>query len=96
MDKPDEKGPAGGAARNASPTAVGPARELDCRGMNCPMPVLKTKKAIVELKPGELLKVTATDPGSVADMAAFSRRTGHALVDQGQVDGAYFFVFRRA
>ena len=75
---------------------VKPALELDCRGMNCPLPVLKTKKAIVELKAGEILRVTATDPGSVADMAAFSRRTGHALVEQGQADGAYFFVFRRA
>ncbi len=73
-----------------------PALELDCRGMNCPLPVLKTKKAIVELKPGELLRVTATDPGSVADMAAFSRRTGHALVAQEQRDGTYTFVFRRA
>ncbi len=73
-----------------------PAAELDCRGMNCPLPVLKTKKAIVDLKSGELLRVTATDPGSVADMAAFSRRTGHALVDQGQADGVFFYVFRRA
>jgi len=76
--------------------ALNPALELDCRGMNCPLPVLKTKKAIVELKPGDLLRVSATDPGSVADMAAFSRRTGHALVEQGQKDGVYFFVFRRA
>jgi len=73
-----------------------PALELDCRGMNCPLPVLKTKKAIVGLAPGQLLRVTSTDPGSVADMAAFSRRTGHALVEQGQKDGAYYYVFRRA
>jgi tRNA 2-thiouridine synthesizing protein A len=60
------------------------------------MPVLKTKQAIVGLKPGDLLRVLATDPGSVADMAAFSRRTGHALVEQGQEDGVYFYVFRKA
>ena len=72
------------------------ALELDCKVMNCPLPVLKTKKAIVGLKAGELLRVTATDPGSVADMAAFSRRTGNELVDQGQADGAFYFVFRKA
>ncbi len=68
--------------------------ELDCRGLNCPLPVLKTKKAITAMKPGELLRVTATDPGSVADMAAFSRRTGHELVESGQVDGVFFYVFK--
>lgn len=71
------------------------ALDLDCRGLNCPLPVINTKKAIVGLKPGELLKVTATDPGSVADMAAFSRRTGNAIVEQGQSEGVYFFVFRK-
>ena len=69
-------------------------KELDCRGLNCPLPVLKTKKALTAMKPGELLRVTATDPGSVADMSAFSRRTGVALVESGQADGAYFYVFR--
>jgi len=69
-------------------------QELDCRGLNCPLPVLKTKKALSTMKPGELLRVVATDPGSVADMAAFSRRTGIALVESGQVDGAFFYVFR--
>lgn len=69
-------------------------QELDCRGLNCPLPVLKTKKALTTMKPGELLRVTATDPGSVADMAAFSRRTGVALVESGQSDGVYFYVFR--
>ncbi len=69
-------------------------QELDCRGLNCPLPVLKTKKAIAAMKPGELLRVTATDPGSVADMAAFSRRTGHELVESGQADGVFFYVFK--
>lgn len=69
-------------------------QELDCRGLNCPLPVLKTKKALTTMKAGELLRVTATDPGSVADMAAFSRRTGVALVESGQADGIYFYVFR--
>lgn len=76
--------------------ASSPAVELDCRGLNCPLPILRTKKAIVALSPGDFLRVLATDPGAVADMAAFSRRTGHALVDQGQADGAFFFLFRVA
>jgi len=68
--------------------------ELDCRGLNCPLPVLRTKKAIAAMKPGQLLRVVATDPGSVADMAAFSRRTGHELVDSGKADDAFFYLFR--
>ena len=74
---------------------VKPTLELDCRGLNCPLPVLKTKKAIVALKAGDILKVSATDPGSVADMAAFSRRTGNELIEQGQAEGVFFFVFRK-
>ena len=50
--------------------------ELDCRGMNCPLPILKTKKAIEKLQTGQVLKMTATDPGSANDMAAWSARTG--------------------
>jgi tRNA 2-thiouridine synthesizing protein A len=75
--------------------ALSPAAELDCRGMNCPLPVLKTKKAIVPLASGDVLKVVATDPGSVADMAAFSRQTGHEILDQSEGDGEFVFFFRR-
>ncbi len=74
---------------------ITPTQELDCRKLNCPMPVIKTKKALVKLTSGDVLKVVATDPGSVADMAAFSRRTGHALLDQSQGDGEFTFFFRR-
>ncbi len=74
---------------------ISPDQELDCRGMNCPLPVLKTKKALNPMEGGQVLKVTATDPGSVADMAAFSRRTGNELVDQSQGDGEFVFFFRR-
>ncbi len=76
-------------------TALSPTSELDCRGMNCPLPVLKTKKAIMPLASGDVLKVVATDPGSVADMAAFSRQTGHELLDQSEGGGEYVFFFRR-
>lgn len=73
-----------------------PALELDCRGLNCPLPILKTKKAITGIEVGEILKMIATDPGSVADMAAFSRRTGHVLEHQSEGGGEYVFFFRRA
>jgi len=74
---------------------ITPTLELDCRGMNCPLPVLKTKKAIVGLAAGDVLKVIATDPGSVADMAAFSRRTGHEILDQSEGGGEFVFYFRK-
>jgi tRNA 2-thiouridine synthesizing protein A len=74
---------------------ITPTLELDCRGMNCPLPVLKTKKAIVGLAAGDVLKVTATDPGAVADMAAFSRRTGHEILDQSAEGGEFVFFFRK-
>lgn len=73
-----------------------PTVELDCRGMSCPLPVLKTKKAIAPLASGEVLKVVATDPGSVADMAAFSRRTGHQIIQQSEGGGEFVFYFKRA
>lgn len=83
-------------AAPATGSAPTPAAELDCRGLNCPLPILKTKKAIMAIAPGDVLKVVATDPGSIPDMAAFSRRTGHAIVDQSEGGGEYVFFLRRA
>lgn len=77
----------------ASPAAT---TELDCRGLNCPLPILRTKKAITPMASGEILKMVSTDPGSVADVAAFSRRTGHAIVDQSEGNGEFIFFLRRA
>jgi len=71
------------------------ALDLDCRGMNCPLPILKTKKAITGLASGDVLRVVATDPGSIADMAAFSRRTGNEIIEQNEGDGEYTFIFRK-
>ena len=68
---------------------ITPTQELDCRGLNCPLPVLKTKKAIVPLESGEVLKVIATDPGTVADMEAFSRHTKHEIIDQSEGGGEF-------
>ena len=72
------------------------ALELDCRGMNCPLPILKTKKAIATIEIGQILHMVATDPGSIPDIAAFSRRTGHEIVQQSEGEGEYTFWLRRS
>lgn len=68
---------------------------LDARGLACPMPVLKAKKAIRAVAPGETLTVRATDPGSVEDFKAFCEATGHALESHGESDGVFTFVIRK-
>ncbi len=70
--------------------------ELDARGLNCPLPILKAKKALKELAAGDTLKVMATDPGSVSDFAAFCRTTGNELVEQNQENGVYTYVIRKS
>ena len=65
-------------------------KELDTRGLNCPLPILKAKKALADMKSGDVLKVVATDPGSVRDFQAFARQTGNELVEQ--VTGEHEFV----
>ncbi len=69
--------------------------DLDCRGLNCPLPILKTKKAIDNLNSGELLKMTATDPGSINDMNAWTKRTGNELVSHEQSGNDYIFIVRK-
>jgi tRNA 2-thiouridine synthesizing protein A len=68
---------------------------LDARGLNCPLPILKAKKAIMALPAGGTLEVLATDPGAVKDFAAFSRTTGHELIEQTVEGNVYRFVLRR-
>ena len=68
---------------------------LDARGLNCPLPILKTKKALKEVPVGETLKVLSTDPGSVKDMEAFSRSTGNDLIESLQDGATYTFLIRR-
>jgi tRNA 2-thiouridine synthesizing protein A len=70
-------------------------KELDARGLACPMPIVKTRKALNELAPGQVLKVLATDSGSVADMKAFSEQTGHELLASEQDGGTYLFYLKR-
>jgi len=69
--------------------------ELNCEGLNCPLPILKTKKAIDSLNSGEILKMTATDPGSVNDMASWANRTGHELVSHTEAANVHTFLIRK-
>ncbi len=69
--------------------------ELDCRGLNCPLPILKTKKAIEGLQVGEVLKMTATDPGSVNDMDSWAKRTGNKIVNREEANGEFTFYIEK-
>ena len=71
------------------------AKSLDARGLNCPMPLLKAKKAINELAPGDILTVVATDPGSVRDFRVFSEQSGHALLQSRETDGEFFYRLQK-
>ena len=70
-------------------------RELDTRGLNCPLPILKAKKALSEMASGEVLKVVSTDPGSARDFQAFARQTGNELVEQTSSEKDFSHVLRR-
>lgn len=70
-------------------------RELDARGLNCPLPILRTKKALNEMSAGQMLKILATDPGSVRDFEAFSRQTGNQLMSSTESGGEYHFLLRK-
>lgn len=69
---------------------------LDARGLNCPLPILRTKKALSELAPGETLAVISTDPGSLKDMHAFCKQTGHDLISSSSNQGEFEFLIRKA
>ncbi|PKO23967.1 MAG: hypothetical protein CVU38_01165 [Chloroflexi bacterium HGW-Chloroflexi-1] len=75
--------------------AIQPDQVLDCSGMACPMPILKTKKAVDGLQVGQVLKMIATDPGSTSDMAAWTKKTGHALVGSEQDGGKLVFYIKK-
>ena len=68
---------------------------VDARGLNCPMPIVRTAQGIRPLASGELLELLATDPGSVKDVTAWCRTTGNELLEQSTTDGVYRFVIRR-
>ena len=70
-------------------------KEIDTRGLNCPLPILKAKKALTEMQSGQLLKVVSTDGGSMRDFQAFSRQTGNELVEQQAQGGEFVHILRR-
>jgi tRNA 2-thiouridine synthesizing protein A len=71
-------------------------KEVDARGLNCPLPILRAKKMLAEMSTGQVVRVLATDPGSVKDFQAFAKQTGNDLIAQGEtVDKAFEFFLRR-
>jgi len=70
-------------------------RELDARGLNCPLPILRTKKSLNTMDPGQVLKVIATDPGSVRDFQAFSKQTGNQLLRCDECGAEFVFMLRK-
>jgi tRNA 2-thiouridine synthesizing protein A len=70
-------------------------KELDARGMNCPLPILKAKKALTDMQTGQVLRILATDPGSVKDFEAFSKQTGNALLEHSAADKEFTFFLKK-
>jgi tRNA 2-thiouridine synthesizing protein A len=70
-------------------------REVDAKGLNCPLPILRTKKALNDMTSGQILRILATDPGSVRDFEAFCRQTGHELLQQREDSGVFIFLLKR-
>ncbi|MDB5927577.1 MAG: preprotein translocase subunit TatC [Betaproteobacteria bacterium] len=70
-------------------------KELDARGLNCPLPILRTKKALSDMVSGQVLKITATDPGAVRDFQAFSKQTGNTLVSSDATADAFIFFMKK-
>jgi TusA-related sulfurtransferase len=70
-------------------------KELDTRGLNCPLPILKAKKALAEMTTGQLLKVVSTDAGSTRDFQAFAKQTGNELIEQQSAGGDFIHLLKR-
>ncbi|HEY2966914.1 MAG TPA: sulfurtransferase TusA family protein [Casimicrobiaceae bacterium] len=70
-------------------------REVDARGLNCPLPILRTKKALNDMKSGQVVRILATDPSAVRDFQAFARQTGNELLQHVEQDGVFSFLLRR-
>jgi tRNA 2-thiouridine synthesizing protein A len=70
-------------------------KELDVKGLNCPLPILRAKKALTDMESGQTLKVVATDPGSVKDFAAFCKQTGNSLLESADNGKEYTFVISK-
>ena len=76
-------------------TTIGFDKEIDTRGLNCPLPVLRAKKALAELASGQVLKIVATDPGSMRDFRAFAKQTGNELLAQETAHQEFIHFLRR-
>jgi len=70
-------------------------KELDARGLNCPLPILRAKKALTDMASGQVLRIVATDPGSVKDFQAFAKQTGNDLLSQSEADKEFVFFLKR-
>lgn len=70
-------------------------KEFDASGLACPLPIVKTKKSLADMAPGQVLRVIATDPGSVADMSAFAEATGNSLLSSAKEDGKFVFMLKK-
>ena len=70
-------------------------KELDARGLNCPLPILRAKKTLNDMTSGQVLRIVATDPGSVKDFEAFSKQTGNALLEQSASDKEFTFFMKK-
>ena len=70
-------------------------QELDARGLNCPLPILRAKKTLNVMSGGQILKIMATDPGSVKDFEAFAKQTGNELLDSSELDGEFHFMLKK-
>ena len=71
-------------------------QELDATGLNCPLPILRAKKTLAGMESGQVLRIVATDPGSVKDFDAFARQTGNELLASGEEEGKYTFMLKKA
>ncbi len=71
-------------------------QELDASGLNCPLPILRAKKALGALEAGQVLRIIATDPGSVKDFDAFAKQTGNELMESGEEGGKFVFLIKKA
>ena len=72
------------------------ARELDARGLNCPLPILRTKQTLSDMQSGEILRIIATDPGTVQDFTAFAEQTGNALLESSKSGSEFYFMVQKA
>ena len=70
-------------------------QELDARGLNCPLPILRAKKTLNAMTGGQIVKIMATDPGSVKDFEAFAKQTGNELLDSSELDGEFHFMLKK-